>query len=224
MYCGECNQTVSEVDIVNMSLQRWKDILNPGKRAQLNRPDMNIPLSKERMDIAAYTYSYHMNGGCALEKYAFWGNSHVREILLKYRCEEHSSCHVASCFKKDCECRFMFPFMSTACTYIHEDKRDNNQKKTLWYSLDGSVNSVYPFLVLPKKPMGCQFINAHNTTILHVLNCNTNIQIGDASQVFHTTLYTCKSTQEEDKKTNTNGTCRHKKNKACTRRNTRYHQ
>jgi len=76
MYCGECNQTVSTVDIVNTSLQRWKDTLNPEKRAQLNRPDMNIPLSKARLDIAAYTTSYHMNGGCALEKDAFWGNSH----------------------------------------------------------------------------------------------------------------------------------------------------
>jgi diphthamide biosynthesis methyltransferase len=46
--------------------------------------------------------------------------------------------------------------------------------------------------------MGCQFINAHNTTISNVLNCNTNIQIGDASQVFYSTLYTSKSTQEED--------------------------
>ncbi len=30
------------------------------------------------------------------------------------------------------------------------------------------------------------------------LNCNNNIQIGDASQVFYSTLYTSKSTQEED--------------------------
>jgi hypothetical protein len=48
--------------------------------------------------------------------------------------------------------------------------------------------------------MGCQFINAHNTTISHVLNCSTNIQIEDASQVFYSTLYTSKSTQEEDNK------------------------
>ncbi len=123
---------------------------------------------------------------------------HVRETLLKYRFEEHSSCHVESCFKKGCKCRFLFPFMSTACTYIQEDNGDNNQNKTLWYSLDGSVSSVYPFFVLPKGPMGCQFINAHNTTISHVLNCSTNIQIGDASQVFYSTMYISKSTQEED--------------------------
>ncbi len=48
----------------------------------------NIPLSPARLDMAAYTFSYHMNGGCALEKDPFWGNSHVRETLLKYRFKE----------------------------------------------------------------------------------------------------------------------------------------
>jgi hypothetical protein len=72
MCCGECNKTV-----VNKSLQRWRDTINPGNRAQHNRPDTNIPLSPERLDIAAYIFSYHMNGGYALEKDAFWGNSHV---------------------------------------------------------------------------------------------------------------------------------------------------
>jgi hypothetical protein len=90
--------------------------------------------------------------------------------------------------------------MSTTCTFIHEDKRDNNQNKTLWYSLDGSISSVYPFLVHPKRPMGCQFINAHNKPISEVFNFNTNILIGDASQVFYITLYTSKLTQEEDSK------------------------
>jgi hypothetical protein len=88
--------------------------------------------------------------------------------------------------------------MSTTCTYIHKEKGDNNQNKSLWYSLDGSINSVYPFLVLPKRPMGCQFINAHNKLISEVFNFNTNIQIGDASQVFYSTLHTSKSAQEED--------------------------
>ncbi len=123
---------------------------------------------------------------------------HVRETLLKHRFEEHSSSHCGSCFKKSCECRFMFPFMSTPCTYIHEDKGDNNKNETLWYSLDGSVNIVYPFLILPKRSMGCQYLNSHNTTISYILNCNNNIQIGDASQVFYSTLYTSKSMQEED--------------------------
>jgi hypothetical protein len=112
----------------------------------------------------------------------------------------HSVITSASCFKKDCECRFLFPFMSTICTCIHKDNGDNNQNKTLWYFLDKLVNNVYPFMVLPKRPMGCQFINTHNKPISEVFNFNTNIQIRDASQIFYSTLYTSKSTQDEDSK------------------------
>jgi hypothetical protein len=90
--------------------------------------------------------------------------------------------------------------MSTNCTCIHEDKGDKDQDKTLLYFLDGSVNNVYPFMVLPKRPMGCQFINAHNKPISEVFNFNTHLQIGDASQVFYSTLYTSKSTQDKDSK------------------------
>jgi hypothetical protein len=88
--------------------------------------------------------------------------------------------------------------MSTTSTYIHEDKGGNNEKEILWYSLDGSTREICLFLVLPKRPMGCQYINPHNSFILNVFNFNTNIQIGDVSQVFYSTLYTSKSTQEED--------------------------
>jgi hypothetical protein len=216
MYCPDCKETMSTIDIVNKALQRWKDCLIPGDRAQHNRSDTMIPLSKERLDMAAYTFSYHLNGGCVLETDPFWGNINVREILLRYRFEEHSFSHSASCFKKDCECRFLFPFMSTKCTCIHEDKGDKDQNKTLWCFLDGSINVVYPFMVLPKRPMGCQFINAHNKTISEVFNFNTNIQIGDASQVFYSTLYTSKSTQDEDSEKQIRiGRC-HKTDKAST--------
>ncbi len=53
MYCPDCKQTMSTIDIVNKALQRWKDCLIPGDRAQHNRPDTMIPLSKERLDMAA---------------------------------------------------------------------------------------------------------------------------------------------------------------------------
>jgi hypothetical protein len=46
--------------------------------------------------------------------------------------------------------------------------------------------------------VSCQYINPHNSAILNVFNCNTNIQIGNVSQVFYSTLYTSKATQEED--------------------------
>ncbi len=77
MYCPDCNQTISTIDIVNKALQRWKDCLIPGDRAQHNKPDTMIPLSKERLDMAAYTFSHHMNGGCVLETDPFWGDINV---------------------------------------------------------------------------------------------------------------------------------------------------
>jgi hypothetical protein len=94
--------------------------------------------------------------------------------------------------------KILFPFMSTTCTYIHEDKGVQNVNEILWYSLVGSTREICPFIVLPKRPMGCQYINLHNSPILNVFNSNTNIQIGDVLQVFYSTLYTSKSTQEED--------------------------
>ncbi len=72
-----CDKNITTVDIVNQSLQRLRDAIIPGNRAQLNRQDMNIPLSPERLDMAAYTFSYHMNGGCASETDPFWGKIHV---------------------------------------------------------------------------------------------------------------------------------------------------
>ncbi len=53
MYCGECDKNITTVDIVNQSLQRLREAIIPGNRAQLNRPDTNIPLSPERLDMAA---------------------------------------------------------------------------------------------------------------------------------------------------------------------------
>ena len=198
MFCGQCNDTISTVDIVNQSLKRWKDDILTGIRAQDNRPDTNLPISQERLDMASYLHSYHMDGGCVPEKDKFWGDKNIRHTLLKYRFEEHSNGHRASCFKKGCECRFLFPFLSSSHTYIHEDKGENDDNEIAQYFLDGSVNKVYPFMVIPKRPMGCQYINTHNAAISEVFNCNSNIQIGDASQVFYSTLYTSKSTQDED--------------------------
>ncbi len=153
IFCQDCEQPISTTDIMNQSLKRWKDtVIQEGARAQDKRPDTNISLSPERLDMAAYTFSYHMNGGCALESDPFWGHNDIPETLLKYRFEEHSACHCALCFKKGCKYRFLFPFMSTCSTYIHEDRGDNNNNETLWFCLKGSFNSVYPFMFIPKRP------------------------------------------------------------------------
>ncbi len=119
MYCEDCDKTISTVDIINQSIQTWRDSIITNERVQYFRLDTQIPLSAARLDMAAYTFSYQMDDGCALEKDKFWDNIHVRETLLRYIFEEHSSHHSSLCFKKDCECRFLFPFQSNDCTYIH---------------------------------------------------------------------------------------------------------
>jgi len=67
-----------------------------------------------------------------------------------------------------------------------------------WFGIDGKAIMVKPWIVEPKRPMGCQYINTHNMALARVLNCNTNIQIGDPSSIFYTTLYGTKDTQKED--------------------------
>jgi hypothetical protein len=213
MFCQDCEQPISTTDIVNQSLKWCKYTVIQGARAQDKWLDTNIHLSPERLDMAAYTFSYHMNQGCAMESDPFWGHNNIHKTLLKYRFEEHSACHCALCFKKGCKCRF-FPFMSTPSTYIHEDRGDNKMKETLWFCLNRSFNSVYLFMVIPEKSMGCQDINAHNKPISEVFNFNTNIQIADVLQVFYSTLYTSKSTQDEDHKKQLRIGVQFKKNQA----------
>jgi hypothetical protein len=95
-------------DIVNQSLKQWRHTVIQGAGAQDKRSDTNIPLSPEKLDMAAYTFSSHMKEGCALELDPFWGLNNIRQTLLKYRIEEHSACHCASCFKRAENVGFFF--------------------------------------------------------------------------------------------------------------------
>ncbi len=71
-----------------------------------------------------------MENGCALEKDCFWGNKHVRELLLKYRFEEHSACHKASCFRKDVNVDFSSPLCQIP---LHTSMRTKEFKMKMKY-------------------------------------------------------------------------------------------
>ncbi len=73
MSCSDCGKMISTSDTINSCLQQWRDIIIPSNRLKDNRPDTIIPLSKERLDMAAYTFTYHMENGFALEKTALGG-------------------------------------------------------------------------------------------------------------------------------------------------------
>ena len=140
-----------------------------------------------------------MDGGCIELDNAFWGNKDVRDVLLRLRFDEHGWNHRASCFKKGCDCRFFLPTPSIPETDIYPDPGKNGENVIKWYRLkEGDTFEVPPWMVCKKRPMGCQYLNTHSKSISDVFNCNTNIQIGDRSQVFYSTLYCGKSTQKED--------------------------
>ena len=85
-------------------------------------------------------------------------------------------------------------------TYIYEDLGKQNKNIVEWYRLvQGDILRVPPWLVMTKRPMGCQYMNTHNKYISQVLCCNTNIQCGDRSHVYYSTCYCGKSTQKEDR-------------------------
>ena len=123
----------------------------------------------------------------------------IRQLLLTERFDLHEWGHRCSCFKKGCECRFHFPFPSSLETFIHEDFGNNNENVTLWPHIDGSdPKRIVPWMIVLERKPWCHYVNVHNATLSEVLNCNSNVQVGDPYHMYYITLYNLKSTQEED--------------------------
>ena len=74
----------------------------------------------------------------------------------------------------------------------------NEDSIVTWFRLKGDDLEVPSWMLMNRRLMGCQYINTHNKSISEVINCNTNIQIGDRSQFFYSTMYCGKNTQKED--------------------------
>jgi hypothetical protein len=137
-----------------------------------------------------------MEYGCVEMDHPFWSNSGIRSLLTKDRFEAHDCYHRKTCFKKGCECRFFFPHVPCKRTKIDADPEQGTIR---WHKLvaDEDIHSS-PWLLVPRRPLGCEFINTHNHPMSEILNCNTNVQIGDPTQVLYSTLYSSKNTQKED--------------------------
>ena len=70
-----------------------------------------------------------------------------------------------------------------------------------WHRLsDPEVVWLSPWQMILKHELGCGYVNTYNMACLDVFNCNTNVQIGDNSQVYYLTFCGSKSTQKEDSK------------------------
>ena len=98
-----------------------------------------------------------------------------------------------------CDCRFFIPQLSCNNTDTILDKGGVTKNIIIWHRLlEGDFVEVSPWLVGMVRPMGSQYLNAHNKPMSDVLSCNTNIQIGGRCQVFYSTLYVSKNNQKED--------------------------
>ena len=156
-----------------------------------------------QLDVAAYSYIYDFhaeNGELPMHiANTEWADDEFRSLLREHRFEYHDVWHRFSCFKKGCECRFMFPFVARTSTRIDEDDDDPNTGAIEWNRLsDPKTVWLSPWLLVPHRELGSEYINTHNCALSEIFNCNTNVQIGDIWQIYYSTLYGSKSTQQED--------------------------
>ena len=162
---------------------------------QSTLPPGSAPTKYQR-DIAAYTHSYDLYGsGRKRIEDEFWRDRNTRRVITKHRFEYHDPGHRNSCFKKGCECRALFPKLPHKETVL--DDKSSDDVIYLHRLVEGEEVMTRPWLIYPKRPLGCEYINQHSYAVSEVLNCNSNIQIGDPTHVFYSTLYTSKSTQED---------------------------
>ncbi len=196
--CNDIKGKVIQNDS-NKGFTDTKALLQCSLQQQRKNALRDCSLDGKKIDLLAYTYPYHMKHGPNCIHDDFWGNENIRKAYLHWKFNIHDFKHRPSCFKKTCECRFNFPFPTCSETYIHEDPGPNNENVVLWYDLDlGTPRKMPPWMVIPKRPMGCQYMNVYSSLLSEIFACNTNVQVGDPFHTYYTTLYNIKSTQEED--------------------------
>ena len=96
MHCPVCFETFSHRDLVANSLKQWR------KGHELPTIDENEVLvgdskevqwlSRAKLDMVAYTHSYHMMRGCAhdlLPDTSIWKDQRLRDLLKQHKFDEH---------------------------------------------------------------------------------------------------------------------------------------
>jgi PIF1-like helicase/Helitron helicase-like domain at N-terminus len=109
----------------------------------------------------------------------------------------HRSEHASSCFKKgNGECRFLIPkqpsIERTKVTFRENCFYDMNE----WNGVQGRRA---PFELNMKRAFSDVYVNTNHSPTSISLGCNSNLQVGiDGRHIIYCTLYTGKSTQQED--------------------------
>jgi hypothetical protein len=104
MSCSDCGEIISTSNIINHCLQEWRIPSFQESNHSIIGP-IQLSHSPKRGWIWQHIHSHITWKMVVLSnKTHFGGIKMFRELLLKYRFEEHSAYHKASCFKKRCEC------------------------------------------------------------------------------------------------------------------------
>lgn len=195
MKCKTCGQRISTDDVMNNAISHWraKAIFDGSKVA-----NVAYPFSSKRLDLWAINYSYDMKDGCLKNTDPFFGDRPIRDTLMHHVFDRHDPRHHPSCFKKGVECRHFRPEVALQQTKIYPGILGKEKIMISNRLVEGDELETPVWSVRTERPMGCQYLNTYNKPISEVFCCNTNIQIGDRSQVYYCTLYCGKSTQKDD--------------------------
>ena len=124
MKCRNCGGIVSPNDVIS-------DVLR-NLQKDLPMTDLDYPLSKDRLDIAAYRTTYDVPDWNLTDK-----ESSLRYILLNERFNQHAWRHVKSCFKKGCTCRHNIPNLATpGAGSAYSDAEESDQPSPLFRDVD----------------------------------------------------------------------------------------
>ena len=182
--------------------------------------DKDLP--KAWMGIAALRYPCNVddngctvgNKGAANESWLH--NKDIHLVLVHLRFDQHAQLHRSPCFKKSEEGCANLPMLICNESYVFDnehvlanydafhvvhaskkspDKQLQAMREVDWYHLNSEcpVTEVSQWLVIPKKPQACHFLNQRSIPISEVISCNINLSIGDPLCVYYNTLYKTKN-------------------------------
>lgn len=124
LQCRECNKKFAPTDVVENTfiekLSSYRIMQHPVSTSGENRKLSMF--TDAQLDVAAYSHVYDFyneNSNPVHIANPHWADEGIRTLMLQHRFEHHCVSHRHSCFKKGCECRFFFPFISCDSSLKH---------------------------------------------------------------------------------------------------------
>ena len=211
--CKENDAMISSIDLIDVKLKHYF----------AQHHDIPLDIRGEWIDIACLRYPFDFDDDeCTMsinyqqEDTCWMTIKAVRKALVRRRFDMHDILHRETCFKKGDECRSDLPAMPCNESFILDKERAQallelfqvddkvatdmiaQFKIVKWHYLDGSVVEKTSYSIVPKRPVGCEYMNQHSEEISEVISSNTNVNIGDPVYTYYCTQYKTKDTQKED--------------------------